>query len=76
MLHLQVAELQIMTGAQAPVVPDQVTERYRSRIEAHLVRLRVGHDPMGHLFAIERLARAARAERWEAQRPARERLGP
>jgi hypothetical protein len=56
-----------MTGAHAPVVPGQVAERYLSRIEAHLARLGQGHDPMGHLFAIERLARVARAEWWEAQ---------
>jgi hypothetical protein len=57
-----------MTGAQAPVVPGQVAERYLSRIETHLIRLGECHDPLGHLFAIERLARAARAEWWEAQR--------
>jgi hypothetical protein len=43
---------------------------YVARIEAHLGRLDQGHDPLGHLFAIERLARAARAEWWEAGREA------
>jgi len=57
-----------MTGLQAPVARSDLAERYVARIEAHLVRLRDGHDPMGHLFAIERLARVARAEWWEAQR--------
>ena len=57
-----------MSGAHAPAVPGEAVERSLSRIEAHLVRLREAHDPMGHLFAIERLARAARAEWWEAQR--------
>jgi hypothetical protein len=33
-----------------------------ARIEQHLVRYASGHDPLGHLLAIERLARAARAE--------------
>ena len=57
-----------MSDLQAPVARGELTERYVARIEAHLVRLRVGHDPMGHLFGIERLARAARAEWWETQR--------
>jgi hypothetical protein len=57
-----------MSDLQAPVARGELTERYVARIEAHLVRLRDGHDPMGHLFAIERLARVARAEWWEAQR--------
>jgi hypothetical protein len=46
----------------------EVVERYLSRIERHLVRLAEGHDPLGHLFGIERLARSARAEWWEAHR--------
>ena len=50
-----------MSAAQTLLAPD-VVARYLSRIEAHLVRLAQGHDPMGHLFWIERLARAARAE--------------
>lgn len=47
--------------------PD-VIDRYVVRIEAHLVRLAQRHDPMGHFFAIERLARSARAEWWATQR--------
>jgi hypothetical protein len=57
-----------VSGPQAPVATSQVAEGYVARIEAHLVRLAQGRDPMGHLFAIERLARVARAEWWEAQR--------
>ena len=57
-----------MSDLQAPVARGDAAERYVARIEAHLVRLRNGHDPMGHLFAIERLARGARAEWWETQR--------
>lgn len=50
------------------------TERYVAWIEGHLGRMAQGHDPMGHLFAIERLARSARSEWWEAHREgARER---
>lgn len=65
-----------MSGAQAPTASSDAVECYVSRIEIHLVRLAQGHDPMGHLFAIERIARAARAERWvDQRRPARERLG-
>lgn len=37
-------------------------EAYVARISAHLARIAQRHDPFGHLFAIERLARAARAE--------------
>ena len=47
-----------MTGAHAPAVR-AVVEEHVVRIEIHLVRLAQGHDPMGHLFAIERLARSA-----------------
>jgi hypothetical protein len=57
-----------MSDLQAPVERGEPTERYVARIETHLVRLRDGHDPMGHLFAIERLARVARAEWWESRR--------
>jgi hypothetical protein len=46
----------------APLIDADVTQRTAERIEAHLARLAVGHDPLGHLFAIERLARATRAE--------------
>ncbi len=59
-----------MSGAYAPATGNEAVERYLSRIEAHLIRFREGHDPLGHLFGIERLARSARAERWEAQREA------
>jgi hypothetical protein len=45
-----------------------MVEDYVGRIEVHLVRLAQGHDPMGHLFGIERLARAARAELSEVHR--------
>jgi hypothetical protein len=37
---------------------------YLARIEEHLVRVAQGHDIVGHLFAVERLARAARAAWW------------
>jgi hypothetical protein len=39
-------------------------EHYLARIDSHLARLTSGHDPIGHLFAIERLARAARIDWW------------
>lgn len=52
-----------MSSAAAPAAPE-IVERYIVAIQAHLVRLADGHDPMGHLFGIERLARAARAEWW------------
>ncbi len=55
-----------MTGVQTPAVRAIVEDRV-VRIKVHLVRLAQGHDPMGHLFAIERLARSARAEWWCAQ---------
>ena len=57
-----------MNGPQDQVATSQVAERYVARIEAHLVRLAQGRYLMGHLFAIELLARVARAESWEAQR--------
>ena len=57
-----------MSLAHASAAHSEVVERYLSRIEAHLVRLREGHDPTGHYFGIERLARAARAEWWEDRR--------
>ena len=59
-----------MSGAHGRVAQCQLAERYVARIEAHLERLAQGHDPFGHLFAIERLARAARAESWESQHEA------
>jgi len=51
-----------VSGDHAPIAQCELVERYVTRIEAHLIRLSEGHDPFGHLFAIERLARAARAE--------------
>ncbi|MGD0123643.1 MAG: hypothetical protein ABSC46_13955 [Candidatus Limnocylindrales bacterium] len=57
-----------MSGANAPVAMTEIVEIYVARIERHLARLALGHDPLGHLFAIEHLARAARAERWAAER--------
>jgi hypothetical protein len=66
-----------MNGTHAATAPGDTVEKYVTRIEAHLLRFREGHDPMGHLFAIERLARAARTEWWDVERrPSRERLGP
>ena len=57
-----------MRATHAPVAHSEPAVLYVARIEAHLARLDQGHDPLGHLFAIERLARAARAEWWEAGR--------
>jgi hypothetical protein len=57
-----------MTVTEIERADDEVARRYAARIESHRDRLRRGHDPMGHLFAIERLARAARAEWWAARR--------
>jgi hypothetical protein len=54
-------ESEFVSGAHVAVAAD-VVERYVVRIDAHLLRLAQGHDPMGHLFGIERLARGARAE--------------
>jgi hypothetical protein len=66
-----------VSDSRAPVAHFELAERYLSRIETHVGRLREGHDPLGHLFAIERLARAARTEWWDApRRLTRERLGP
>lgn len=56
-----------MSRLRAMVERNVLADRYAARIEAHLVRLAEGHDPMGHLFAIERLARSARAEWREAR---------
>jgi len=65
-----------MSGIETPAVRSELVERYAVRIEAHLLRLGQGHDPCGHLFAVERLARAARAEWWAVRRgPSRERHG-
>jgi hypothetical protein len=57
-----------MSTTHAPIASTDLTNVYVARIEAHLARLAAGHDPLGHLFGIERLARAARAEWWEAER--------
>jgi hypothetical protein len=51
-----------MSGTDTSAVPSKAIERYMARIEEHLVRLAEGHDPVGHLFGIERLARGARSE--------------
>ena len=53
-----------------------VAARYRPWIQAHLAGLADGHDPFGHLFAIERLARAARADLWAARPAADRKDGP
>jgi hypothetical protein len=66
-----------MNGTRASVVRSEAIERYVARIEEHLVRLAEGHDPLGHLFGIERLARCARSEWLETLRGAeRERHRP
>jgi hypothetical protein len=57
-----------VTPSHAPIAPADTVERYLARIEAHLVRLAQGQDPFGHLLAVERLARAARADWCEAER--------
>ena len=59
-----------MSGAHAPVAHSELADAYVARIEAHLAHLAQGDDPFGHLFAIERLARAARTESWASQRKA------
>jgi hypothetical protein len=59
-----------MNGAHAPVAGSELAQVYVATIEAHLARLARGHDPLGHLFSVERLARAARAEWWASQREA------
>jgi hypothetical protein len=51
-----------MTGTRAAAGRCELAEAYVARIETHLTKLAQGHDPLGHVFAIERLARAARAE--------------
>jgi hypothetical protein len=59
-----------MSGGHALVARSEPAEFYLALIQVHLLRLAAGHDPLGHLFAIERLARAARAEWWIAEREA------
>jgi hypothetical protein len=56
-----------MSGPDALETTEAV-RHYVAKIEAHLARLAAGHDPMGHLFGIERLARGARAELWWTRR--------
>jgi hypothetical protein len=51
-----------VSSGHAPIAQSEMAEAYVVRISVHLDRLAQGHDPFGHLFAIERLARAARAE--------------
>jgi hypothetical protein len=59
-----------VSNASAPAVRSTAFDDYVARIEAHLGRLAQGHDALGHLFAIERLARSARADGWAALREA------
>ncbi len=63
-----------MSIPSAPTQRTRVVEACVARIEAHLVRLAQGHDPWGHLFAIERVARSGRAE-WRAVEHGQEREG-
>jgi hypothetical protein len=51
-----------MSGRFAAVAPVDHIEQRLTSIDSHLERLARGHDPYGHLLAVERLARAARAE--------------
>jgi chorismate-pyruvate lyase len=59
-----------MSATHVPIAESELARVYVARIEAHLTRLAQGHDPLGHLFGIERLARAARAEWWESEHQA------
>jgi hypothetical protein len=59
-----------MSATNAPVAQGELAQLYVARIAAHLASLAGGRDPLGHLFAIERLARAATAEWWAAERDA------
>jgi hypothetical protein len=47
-----------------------ILPRLLATIGAHLIAIREGRDPIGHLFAIERLARSARAD-WISSSAAR-----
>jgi hypothetical protein len=51
-----------MTRPSAMVLPGAHIEHLLDRVATHLEQVGRGHDPHGHLLAIERLARAARAE--------------
>jgi len=62
-----------VSDMRAPPVRSEAAEQYAALIEQHLAHLAQGHDPLGHLFAIERLVRAARAEVWAAQQAAERR---
>lgn len=64
-----------MNEVHAPVARCDLAEAYVARIEVHLACLAKGHDPLGHLFGIERLARAARAEWWVTEQAQRSRNG-
>jgi hypothetical protein len=55
----------VMTTRFSAVAPAAYVAHRLSAIDFHLDRLAKGRDPYGHLLAIERLARAARAE-WTA----------
>lgn len=57
----------MVTFPHAPVIHDSSLERCLTQVSRHLERLASGHDPFGHLFAIERLARAGRAEWTETE---------
>ena len=58
----------LVSTTSAPILRSALIDDYVGRIEAHLGKLAQGRDPLGHLFAIERLARGARAEVWASQR--------
>lgn len=62
-----------MSATHALMARSEPAEFYLVRIEAHLACLATGHDPLGHLFGIERLARAARTEWWVAEQAQRSR---
>ena len=57
-----------MSAVDAPTASWKATTWYVARIEVHLARFADGHDPLGHLFSIERLARSARSEGRETRR--------
>jgi hypothetical protein len=59
-----------MSTTQTPLPDSDLVNLCVARIHAHLARLAAGQDPLGHLFGVERLARAARAELWQSEREA------